>query len=454
VIADDLPAAWERLQSLLADYPAVRRLCVAYSGGIDSHVLLHWLSRRRSTLDGLELTAIYVDHGLQPASIAWGEHCAQVCRALNVAFEILRVDARPAPGESPEAAARQARYGALAARLTADGALLTAQHQDDQAETLLLQLLRGAGPHGLAAMPAAAPLGQGWLWRPLLTTTRAEITAYAQAQNLRWIEDASNADRRLDRNYLRHDILPLLRQRWPSAERSLARSAALCADAATLLDELADDDLAQVATDRPDCLAIAALRTLSESRQRNALRRWFRRLRLPPPAAVHLRHILDDAIKAPADRVPLIHWPGGEVRRYRNGLYAMAPLPPHDPTQVVPWPAGMDELCLPRLGKLSLQPASGAGLRWADLTRYKRTVRFRRGGENLLLPGRSHHRALKNLLQAAGIPPWERERLPLLYLNDNLAAVGARWTAAEFTAAADQAGAVLTWQKPAPSANL
>ncbi len=178
--------------------------------------------------------ALYVDHGLQAAATAWGEHCAHVCRALNVPFRVLRIDARPAPGESPEAAARRARYAALAAELSPDSALLTAHHRDDQAETLLLQLLRGAGPHGLAAMPAVSRLGQGWLLRPLLNVDRAELLAYARAHDLQWIEDASNQDTGFDRNYLRHRVLPLLRERWPAMNRTLARSARRCAETASL----------------------------------------------------------------------------------------------------------------------------------------------------------------------------------------------------------------------------
>ena len=189
------------------------------------------------------LAAIYVDHGLQAASAGWGKHCARSCRDLDVPFRVLKINARPAPGESPEAAARRARYAALAVELEPDAALLTAHHRDDQAETLLLQLLRGAGPHGLAAMPAAARLGQGWLLRPLLDLDRADLLAYAHEHGLRWIEDASNADTGFDRNYLRHRILPLLRERWPAANRTLARSARWCAETADWLDAEAAADL-------------------------------------------------------------------------------------------------------------------------------------------------------------------------------------------------------------------
>ncbi|MCC7221816.1 MAG: tRNA lysidine(34) synthetase TilS, partial [Candidatus Contendobacter sp.] len=196
--------------SLLDRYPHVRRLIIGYSGGLDSHVLLHDLATHRSRWPERGMEALYIDHGLQAASVSWGEHCAKVCRELGVPFRVLRVQARPPAGESPEAVARRARYAAFAAELDSSTALLTAHHRDDQAETWLLQLRRGAGPHGLAAMPAAARLGEGWLLRPLLEVERSELLAYAHRYDLRWIEDASNASLDFDRNYLRWRIMPLL----------------------------------------------------------------------------------------------------------------------------------------------------------------------------------------------------------------------------------------------------
>lgn len=431
--------------SLLNTHPQIRCLVVGYSGGMDSHVLLRLLAMQRELRPERTLEAVYVDHGLHTASVAWGEHCARVCQDLNVPFRVLRVNAHPAPGESPEAAARQARYAALAAELEPDAALLTAHHRDDQAETLLLQLLRGAGPHGLAAMPEAAHLGQGWLWRPLLNVDRAELLAYAHVQQLQWIEDASNTDTGFDRNYLRHRILPLLQKRWPAANRALARSARLCAETAGWLDAEADADLAHIVTVRPDGLSIPALRGLSELRQRNLLRRWLRKLGLPIPDTRQLRHILHDALTAAGDRQPCIHWPGGEVRRYRDTLYAMSPLVPHDAQQTFLWQpdaAAYPPLELPGLGILRLRKTVGAGLRSELLDGATLTVRFRQGGERFQPVGRLHRQELKKLLQEAGIPPWRRERLPLLYWEDALLAVVGLGIAADYAAGPGEAG----WQ--------
>lgn len=442
--ADKLPRLISRIiHDLLAAYPAIQRLLLGYSGGIDSHVLLHLLASQRQAWAGRTLTAVYVDHGLQPASAQWGRHCAEVCRTLAVDFELLRVNAKPPPGESPEAAARRARYRALEQLVGEGDALLTAHQRDDQAETLLLQLLRGAGPHGLAAMPLVAPLGRGLLLRPLLEIERADIRTYADHHGLQWIEDISNLSREPDRNYLRHEVLPLLKARWPALSTTLSRSAQLCAEAAVLLDDLADWDLLQAATERSDCLAIPVLRVLSEQRQRNALRRWFRRLQLPPPNAHHLEHILRDAIAAPRDRQPLIRWPDCEVRRYWEWLYAMAPLPPHDPSRIFPLAPELMDLSISNVGRLQLSRVQGQGIRLAALSGAAVTVRFRRGGERFRPAGRLHSQELKKLLQEANIPPWERDRLPLLYVNEILAAVIGVGVNAEWAARTGEEGMVL-----------
>ncbi len=407
------------LAALFDAHPRIRDLTLGYSGGMDSHALLHLLASHRHCWPRRALAAVYVDHGLQAASAAWGEHCAAICRELSVPFQVLRVDARPAPGESPEAAARRARYAALAAELDPATALLTAHHRDDQAETLLLQLLRGAGPHGLAAMPAASRLGPGWLLRPLLNVDRADLRTHALEHGLRWIEDGGNQDSRFDRNYLRQRILPLLRERWPAVGRNLARSAQWCAETADWLDADADADLARAATSRPNALHIPALRELGEPRQRNVLRRWLRRLGLPVPDARQLRHVLHDALSAARDRQPCIHWPGGEVRRDRDTLYALPPLVAHDARQIFIWRheiGGYPPLELPGLGTLRLRETFGEGLRSETLAGAVLAIRFRQGGERFRPVGRHHSQELKKLLQEAGIPPWQRDRLPLLYL--------------------------------------
>jgi tRNA(Ile)-lysidine synthase len=413
---------------------------VAYSGGMDSHVLLHALTRQRQDL-ALPLGAVHVNHGLHAHSAAWAEHCRAVCADLGVEFVLLAGDARPAPGESPEAAARALRYGLLGDWLPPGALLLSAHHQDDQAETLLLQLLRGAGPKGLSAMPARAVLGQGSLLRPLLDYGRAELLAYAEREGLAWIEDPSNADTRLDRNFLRQRLLPELKARWPAASAVLARSAELCAEAAELQDLVAAQDRLGMPGTRHGTLSVVALQRLPEARQRNLLRHWLQAAGFSLPSRSVLGRILAEVLAARPDAEPCVHWPGAEVRRYRDDLYVMAPLQPVVVEPGLDWAPGQ-VLVLPG-GVLSAEAVTGEGMRLVAGTRLQ--VRFRQGGEQLRLPGRDHRNALKQLLQERGVPPWERERLPLLYRGEELAAVADLWVTDGHQAGPGEPGWKLHW---------
>jgi tRNA(Ile)-lysidine synthase len=418
------------LVPILDAYPNSHRLIVGYSGGIDSHVLLHLLATNRAFWPERELEAIYIDHNLQTDNTAWEEHCARVCFELDIPFRALHVDARPRYGEGQEAAARCARYAAFATALDPKSALLTAHHCDDQAETVLLQLLRGAGPHGLAAMPESIRLGQGQLLRPLLGFSRTELLTYALSKKLHWIEDESNTDIRFSRNYLRHDIIPLIEKRWPAFNRSLSRSARLCAEAASLLDKKAAVDLAQMQfdTDYKDALCISKLCRLSEPSQRNLIRYWLRQLGLPIPSSQQLRYLIRNIISSRQDRQPCVRWPGGEVRRYRDMLYAMPPLLGHDVNQNFFWKPDIHHsfwppLYLPGVGMLQMRATSNFGIRSESLMHSLLNVKFRKGGERFHPSFRYHSQGLKKLFQEAGIPPWQRGRLPLIYRGSELIAV-------------------------------
>lgn len=415
----------EALRGRLAALLCGDHYLVGFSGGLDSTVLLHALAELRGRVP-LSVEAIHVHHGLQPQADAWAVHCRCVCERLEIPFKLIRIDAKAQKGESPEAAAREARYRALRKLIKPRTCLLTAHQQDDQAETLLLQLLRGSGPAGLAAMPDIRVFGEGWHARPLLPFTRAELADYAAVNKLHWIHDLSNRDTDLDRNYIRHEVLSRLRARWPTVERTLSRAAALQAEATELLSNLAREDLVAVGGSRPDTLSIAALSRLSPARQRNVLRQWLTILGLPAPTRPQLERILIEAIGARWDRTPVIMWQGGEVRRYRDDLFAMAPLAVHDPTLVLPWDMRRP-LPIPHLG-ITLEPSalkSLGGEVAAD--RSDITVRFRRGGERCRLQGRRHHHELKKLFQEAGVPPWERDRIPLIYAGERLIAVVGYW---------------------------
>jgi tRNA(Ile)-lysidine synthase len=414
---------------------------------MDSHVLLHALAALRDML-GVSVGAVHVNHGLQPHAADWQEYCAAVCRGLGVEYVALSVDARAAAGESPEAAARKARYTALAEWLPAQYCLLTAHHQDDQAETLLVQLLRGSGVHGLAAMPVRSVLGQGVHLRPLLDCPRADLTAYAHAEGLNWIEDPSNRDTGFTRNFLRHRVSPELQRRWPGSSASLARSAAHQAEAASLLDELAADDLATLSG--PDAaLSRPGLDALSAQRQRNVLRFWIRQKTGGCPSSAVLARIQQDVLHSRQDAEPCVRWGGFELRRYRDRLYVLQQMTAPPPVQELDWSLEAPLSIQPAGGVLSATPRTGQGIRESALGGNGVRVGWRRGGECCVPAGRGQHHSLKKLFQEQGIPPWQRARIPLIYIGGQLAAVAGLWVCEPFQAGPGEPGLLIQWRQAA-----
>jgi tRNA(Ile)-lysidine synthase len=417
------------LRALLQTLPDARRCWVAYSGGLDSTVLLELAAELRGSLSPV-LSAIHIDHGLNPGSAAWARHCEARCADLEVPLVQQRVQVRIQDGQGPEAAARAARYAALADLLEPGDLLLTAHHRDDQAETLLLALLRGAGVRGLAAMPEVAALGAGRLVRPLLPFGRADLLAYARARGLGWVDDPSNLDLDLDRNWLRHRILPLVAERWPAVGRNLARSAGHCAEAAALVDRLAAGEVARLAGQRTGTLSVAALRGLDPPLCRAVLRHWMRGRGLPVPDTRHLARVLDEVLPARPDAAPLVAWSGCEVRRYRDDLFALAPLPPAPVGVDLTWERS--PLDLPGgLGRLHLRDAGGRELAPEVLGYGLLRVRFGVAGVHCRPVGGVHHRTLKHLYQEAGVPPWLRGHVPLVFFEGRLMAVGDLWVCGE-----------------------
>jgi tRNA(Ile)-lysidine synthase len=432
-----------RLGETLEGMPAMRRFWVAFSGGADSLALLHAMCALRERLAPAQIAAVHVNHGLHARADAWEDACRRICAGLDVMLEVLRVDAGAGAGESPEAAARRARYQALAALIRPDEAVCTAHHQRDQAETLLLQLVRGAGPAGLAAMPALAPLAKGWLARPLLETDPQALRDYLMQHGVEWSEDPSNADRRFDRNYLRHEIFPRLEERWPGVQRTLARAAAHQADSAALAQQLAEMDLCDARGPVPGTLSATALARLPAARARNLLRGWLAERGLPAPGAAHVAQILGELVEARDDAGPLVAWPGAEVRRYREALYASPPMPAHDAARVMVWDPER-ALELPH-GLLEAAAAEGRGISVERCRSARLEVRFRQGGERFQPAGRRNSTALKKLLQTSAVPPWLRDRIPLIYVDDELAAVAGLWVGQAFAAVERGPGWVVRW---------
>lgn len=431
------------LAALLPEFPAVS-LCVAFSGGVDSTVLLAALARLPAVRP--RLRALHVDHGLLASSPAWAEHCRSLARELCVPLKVLTARVQRAPGASLEALAREMRYRLLAEHLAVGEVLLTAHHADDQLETVLLQLLRGAGLPGLAAMPAVAPFARGRLVRPLLELERAEIEAWARAQGLTWVEDDSNADERLDRNYLRRRALPLIRARWPGAARAVSRTARHAAEAQSLLDLIARADVERAA-DGPG-LRVTGLRALSAERRRNLLRFWIARSGYPLPDTRRLRELASTVLAARADANPQVTWDGVIAQRHADRLI-LSRASAHIALEPVQWPLIAEPLLeLPAgIGRLELSPAARGPIDLAAMPP-ELTVRLRRGGERLRPTRAGPVRTLKSLLQVARVPLAERSRLPLLFHGERLIAAGDLWIDAAVQAGpATRERARLIWHR-------
>lgn len=408
-----MTAIESRLLSTLQPWRTAPAWRVALSGGLDSTVLLHLLVTLAGRHSLPPLSAIHVHHGLQSVADEWPAHCQRLCAQLGVPLrvEYVQVDT----GASLERAAREARYTAFQRSVQAGEALLTGQHRDDQAETLLFRLARGAGVRGLSAMPVQRPLGQGVLLRPLLGVSRAELENYARSHDLHWVEDPSNKDTRLSRNYLRQEVLPALARHWPQASASLARSAEHLREAQGLLDELARADLEAASACEPSWLGIPSLlleplSSLSSARQRNALRHWLAPLtRLPDSDHwVGWETLCDAAL----DRAPVWRQADGELRRAGGRLWWLsgAWLRPVQPP--------VSDLAF----GVSVLPDNGLLTLGGDLPLEALHVRYRRGGEVMEIPGRGH-RDLKRLLNERAVPAFMRGRLPLLFVGERLLAV-------------------------------
>lgn len=426
---------------------APRRLCVALSGGLDSTVLLYALHALRPAGVFEQLRAVHVDHALHPDSASWTDACDALCGTLDVRLTSIRVTVEQNPGTSPEEAARRARYRALEEQLEPGERLCVAHQADDQLETVLLQLLRGAGPAGLAAMPTLARFGHGWLLRPLLTFRRDALLGYARKHGLDWLEDPSNRDPGPARNYLRLVVVPKLRERWPGAPASVARSARLCAESQVLLAQMGAEDLDAVRSGRT--LEVEQMLSLSEARQRNLIRVWLTGLGVRRPDSRRLQSIVVTVIPARRDACPEVRWPGGAVRRYRGRLYAL------DKQQLAvldqrlaerswhpPAPVALDT----GLGRLEIEAGVGPCIDPSRLAGRPVAVRFRAGGEALAPVGSAHRRSLKKLFQEAGIPPWWRDRVPLVFAQDRLVAVADLWIDKDLVAAPGQTGWRIRWR--------
>ena len=475
----------ERVAAQIAPLlPTHSSILIGLSGGVDSVVLLHLLHKLAARFSW-QLSALHVHHGISQNADAWVEFCADLCARHQISLHIERVDIEPLRAHGIEAAARKLRHAAFA-RQPCDFVAL-AHHADDQAETLLLQLLRGAGVRGASAMPVLSlskwPLlarrsGSPNILRPLLHCSRQEILDYAAAHDLQWIEDESNADDNYPRNFLRHRVLPLLSEKFPAYRDTLARSAQHFAEASKLLDDLARLDAPDLfpsdkttshstwlpkygsqvagypASEESEArgakpargegdefsLEVSRLQYLSLSRAKNLLRYFLHSVGAPMPQAVQLDDMLQQLCNAREDAAVCIAYGDWQVRRYQGKAYVLRALGEFDQSLVLPW-HGESELDWPALHAwLHFKHTKSSGISLAKLQREPVTLRFRQGGETMRPHPNAATRSLKNLLQEHHIPPWQRDRLPLLYCGDELVCVPGVAIAAEYQAVADEAG--------------
>jgi tRNA(Ile)-lysidine synthase len=401
---------------------AARRWCVALSGGLDSSVLLDVLCAWRSSVGGVPpLSAIHVHHGLHAQADAWLRHCEALCQRLQVPLTSHRVEVGPA-GRGTEDAARRARYQVFERQLRSGDLLFMGHHLDDQVETFFLRLLRGAGIEGLAGMPGERSLGSGKLVRPLLAVSRAELEQYAGERSLNWVDDPSNIDTGMDRNFLRQELLPLLATRWPGYRRTVSRAALHMASAASGANGPPIITVRSVTGDPG--LSLEGLLQLRPQELMSALRDWLRRRGLPMPAMAPLAEFTRQLQAGASDGSARLVWGENGMQRYRQGVYilpAQAFVPPPGRLTLAP-----DEpLRIAGVGVFQLLPAATGGLWLAQGETLG--LAWREGGEHCRPVGRGVTRSLKKLLQEAGVPPWWRHRLPLFYRGDTLLAVADLW---------------------------
>ena len=416
-------------------------LVVGLSGGADSAALLAASAALGQQFRGLPLRAVHIDHGLQDSAATFRDACRKLCQHLAVPLRIIRVQVDARAGRSVEACAREARYAAFAQELNFTECLLTAHHRQDQAETLLLQALRGAGVKGLSAMPACRELGLGWHVRPVLDVPRRDLLHFGEQLKNFVSTDPMNTDLRFDRAYLRRAVWPLIEKRWPGAEMSLSRTARHMADAQQMLNCAAAPEVARLRDG--EALSVPGLRALAPYKRMSVLRQWLAEAGVEAPPAARLTEALRQVLEAHSDHQPAIAWGHHALRRYRQRLFLTEVDPPR--LQQGSWPSTRGAVFAlgGNLGRLSWGAQAG-GIAAAALPAIV-TVRGREGGERLKPAALARTHTIQHLCQSHGVLPWMRDALPFIFAGEDLLAVADLWMDARFCAAAGEPGLCVQW---------
>ena len=437
------PFGPETVAGFTAAFPPGTRFVVAFSGGADSLALLHAFTRARADAPDVRLCAVHVDHRLHPDSSWWARQCMEVCVRLSVDLTVLELDCESNDaGHVDEGAARAARYAEFERFLCVGDVLCTAHSEDDHVETVLLNLLRGAGPRGLAGIPGRRRLGNATVARPALGVSRADLHAYARATGLPIVHDPANADPRFARTVLRRAIIPALETRWPGMRSAMARTADLNRESARLLDALAAVDLEPAGGIGGAMLDVTEIVALEPARRRNAIAGWLRNHGIASPGERRIDQIAHQVVEARPDAMPCVRIGDVDVRRYRGRMRLVPRMAPVVTQVVHNW--RIPETLRVDHGMLVWESCADGGLH--DSVRDANvTVRFRGDDARWMRTLGGRGRSLKKRFQSLGIPPWERGHVPLVYAGNALAAIGSVWINPRLAASSTTPGWRVVW---------
>ena len=418
------------------------KFCIAFSGGMDSTVLLHVM---KNIIDEKsQIRAIHINHNIVDNSKVWTKTCKSICKNFGIDIEIISLEVTH-NGYGLEAAARDERYKKLKEKLYENEYLLTAHHEEDQMETVFLRMARGTGLDGLQGINEKYSFGEGIIFRPMLEVSKTSVMDYAKEHQLKWVEDSSNQDTHFDRNFLRKKIIPQFRERWPSIASSVSRLSQLSAQNIKILNQIAEEDIGPIANMNE--LPLAKLLDKSFERANNMLRYIILANGMSIPSMKTLQDGLKEMLDPETDK-SVIAWKDYCIRKYKNHLYFLSnsDLEPNKVDVRIPWEIGKTVNLGENIGTIEATFIHGDGLS-IEKCKNKLTISYRQGGELIKPIGHRINKSLKNLFQENQILPWMRDKIPLIYYQDELVSVADLWFNQNYVASQNEAGFVVNWHK-------